>query len=315
MSKNAENAPPRPAAIVGAGAVGTVLANRLVDRGIRVSAVLSRTGSEARDLANRVGADVGTDTWTSLPKTVRLVLICVPDENIPTVADALSRVDHPWDKTIVAHTSGARTAEALTPLQQLGAAAASLHPLQTFTPKTSPEVFENTVIGIEGDEAAVAAGTSLARTIGARPLPLSARDKVLYHCAATLASNGFVALMGAVQELLTAVDVHDSGIDAANLMAPLITETWSNLQATSPEDALTGPVARDDRETVTAHMNALADEYPHLVSLYASLSGQMARIAERGGKLNSDSASDLHDALTLACLNSARGDDSTRPLH
>lgn len=315
MSEKPEASLPTPAAIVGAGAVGTALARRLTTSGVPVTAILSRDDSGARALADRVGAAVGTNTWSELPKNVRTVLICVPDEAISSVSTALSEVDHPWDETIVAHTSGAHTADALAPLRDLGAATASLHPLQTFTPDTTPEAFEDIVVAIEGDDVAVSAGQSLARTIGARPMRLSARDKVLYHCAATLASNGFVALMGAVQELLNAIDGAESGKDAANPMAPLINETWANLQATSPESALTGPVARNDRETVDAHLDALANEHPHLVSLYAALSCEMARIAERGGQLESGSASKILDALDGARLNSANGEDSMRPLH
>lgn len=315
MPETSETPLPRSVAIVGAGAVGTALARRLTACEIPVTAVLSRDGSDARALADRIGAAVGTSTWTALPEHVRTVLICVPDEAIPVVGEALSEVDHPWDETIVAHTSGARSAKALAPLRALGAAAASLHPLQTFTSDTSPEAFEDIVVGIEGDEAAVSVGQSLARAIGARPMRLTARDKVLYHCAATLASNGLVALMGAVQEVLNAIDDYDTEEKAANPMAPLIKETWANLQATSPEGALTGPVARNDRETVDAHIQALADEHSHLISLYAALSSEMARIAERGGQLESTSVSEILDALNEARLNSASGTDSMRPLH
>lgn len=315
MSKNSEAASAGPIAIVGAGAVGTALARRLETSGIRVSAVLSRTASSARALADRIGAEVGTDAWTALPKHVRLVLICVPDDEIPSVATALAKIHHPWKDTIVTHTSGVRTADALSALKEVGTATASLHPLQTFTSDTSPEAFTDIVMAIEGDEAAVSPVESLARRIGARPMLLSSRDKVRYHCAASLASNGFVALMGAVQELLSTIDADHSGNEAGNAMAPLINETWSNLQASSPEDALTGPVARNDRETVAAHLEALADEAPHLLSVYAALSSEMARIAERGGQLDHDSASELLDILQTACLNSTNGADSTRPLH
>lgn len=315
MSNEAESVSASPVAIVGAGAVGSALARRLQTCGVQVAAILSRNASDARALADQVGATVGTNVWTELPQTVRLVLLSVPDDAIPTVADALSTVDHPWKHTVVGHTSGARTSEALGPLAERGAAVFSFHPLQTFTSDTPPDAFENIVIGIEGDDNAVSVGRSIAHSVGARPMVLSSRDKVLYHCAAALASNGLVALIGAVQELLSAMDGDLSGESATALMAPLVDETWANLQATTPGDALTGPVARNDQVTVDAHLEALWNTQPHLIPLYAALSSEMARVADRKNQLEHSSTEKILKTLQDALQRSVDGTDSTGPLH
>lgn len=315
MSNEEESPSASPVAIVGAGAVGTALARRLHTSGTQVAAILSRDASDARALAKQVGATVGTNVWTELPKTVRLALLCVPDDAIPTVADALSTVDHPWERTVVGHTSGARTAEALAPLAERGAAVFSFHPLQTFTRDTPPDAFEDIVIAIEGDDDAVSVGRSIGHSVGARPMVLSARDKVLYHCAAALASNGLVALMGAVRELLSEIDGDISRESATDLMAPLVDETWANLRATTPEDALTGPVARNDHATIDAHLEALSTTHLHLVPLYAALSSEMARIAHRGNQLERPSTEEILKTLLDALQKSIDGTDSTGPLH
>jgi predicted short-subunit dehydrogenase-like oxidoreductase (DUF2520 family) len=289
-----------PVAVVGAGAVGTVLARRLVTAGYPVQAVLSRTVASAQALADQVGAPVGTDDVTALPADVRLVVLCVPDGAIADVAETLASLDHRWERTTVLHTSGRHPAAVLDPLAEHGAAPLSFHPLQTFTPDTPPEAFEDIVIGVEGPPDAVAVGKVLARSLGATPLVLSADDKVRYHSAAALASNGLVALMGVVEELLSAADLDDGAFaeddaptGAAAIMAPLIEQTWVNLKRQSPESVLTGPVARGDRETVAAHLNALAEDAPHLLPLYAALSTEMVRIAVRGGQLRPDTAETL----------------------
>jgi len=288
MHATADASAPAPTAIVGAGAVGTALARRLAARGYPVRAVLSRRADDARALADRVGAAVAGDEASALPGDVRLVLLCVPDDAIASVAAALAAwEEHPWDRTVVGHTSGARAAAVLAPLAEEGAATLSFHPLQTFAPGTPPEAFEDIVVAVEGGDDAVLAGKGLARRLGARPLVLSAADKARYHCAAALASNGLVALMGVVEEVLSSAGVDE---DASALLAPLVEQTWANLSEGTPEGVLTGPVARGDRDTVAGHLSALQDETPHLVPLYAALSTEMARLAVRSGRLDEASA-------------------------
>jgi predicted short-subunit dehydrogenase-like oxidoreductase (DUF2520 family) len=295
-----------PIAVVGAGAVGTALARRLVERGAPVRAVLSRDAADAERLAERVGAGVASDAWTALPADVRVVMLCVPDDAIPDVAEALAAVEHPWARTVVGHTAGARTAEALAPLARAGSATLSFHPLQTFTEGTPPTAFAGIPIGVEGDDEAVAAGMALARALGAQPVALTAREKALYHCAAALASNGLVALMAVVQEVFAGTDLEEAGT-AMDAVAPLVEQTWENLEAGGPEGALTGPVARGDTATIEAHLDALREEAPHLVPLYAALSTEMARTAVRSGQLDGDSAESVLHLLQNALQSSSDG--------
>lgn len=302
-----------PVAIVGAGAVGTPLARRLVTCGYPVGAILSRDRASARTLADRVGA-VGADEWTALPADVRLVLICVPDDAISSVAEALAAVNHPWTETLVGHTSGARTSEVLRPLSDQGAALFSFHPLQTFAPETPPEAFEDIVIGVEGESDAIPAARALARALGARPIVLSGRDKTLYHCAAALASNGLVALMAVVQEVFSAANMDGDVDSVGELVAPLVRQTWANLEAAPPEQVLTGPVARGDRATVAAHLEALAEETPQFIPLYAALSTEMTRLAVRSGQLEDEAAEELRQMLQKVLRRSSDGAGST-PSH
>jgi len=301
-----------PVAIVGAGAVGSALARALVAKGHRVEAVLSRRADSAQALANRVGAPVAASAWKALPAPVRLVLLCVPDDAIASVAEALAEVEHPWSDTIAAHTSGAQTVAALSPLRDQGAATLSVHPLQTFAEETPPEAFENIVVGLEGNDRAVTVGEALARSLGARPVRLTSEEKARYHCAATLASNGLVALLAVVEEIFAAsaneTESSGMGLDAVE---PLLHQTLENLHRSRPEGALTGPVARGDEETVQAHIDALAACTPHLLPLYVALSTELVRVAVRGGHLNAERAEGLLSTLRKAT--DAQPGDETPP--
>jgi predicted short-subunit dehydrogenase-like oxidoreductase (DUF2520 family) len=253
-----------------------------------VQAVLSRERADAQALADQVGAPVAASETEALPPTVRLVLLCVPDAAVATVADALAACEHPWSRTVVAHTSGALTSAVLSPLAELGTATLGFHPMQTFAPETPPEAVRDIVVGVEGTETAVAVGTALAEAMGARPVVLSAEAKAQYHGAAALASNGLVALVAAVEEVLREANVEADAIP--DIVEPLLDQTWANLKANAPEAVLTGPVARGDRSTIEAHLDALQEATPHLLPLYSALTTEMVRIAVRGGQIDGDTA-------------------------
>lgn len=306
----ASNSP--PVAIVGAGAMGTALGRGLAACGYEIKAVLSRTQTSARDLSDRVGAPVASSSAEALPEDVRFVFLCVPDDVIEAVADSLATVRHPWKETIVAHTSGARTTDALDPLTQTGAATLSFHPIQSFTEETGAHAWKDVILSLEGDDRAVAAGETLARALGSHPIVASKKEKLQYHCAAVLASNGLVALMGVAEELLAKLS-SDTGSSAVHVVGPLVEQTLENVKRHEPHAALTGPVARGDEETITAHLEMLASDAPHLIPFYLTLSTEMVRTAVRGGKLQREQAERLLDLLGAAAEACATDDNPPMP--
>ena len=306
MTASTPSTPWTDVAIIGAGAVGTVLARRLVERGYRVSAVLSRRREPAQALAQAVGAPVGSSDWSDVPFQVPLLLLCVPDDAIEPVARRLAKLERPWPSMTVAHTSGARTADALAPVAARGASTLSLHPMQTITRESSPSALDGIYIGIEGEAGVVARATQFVRDLGAEAITVPTAAKTRYHLAGVLASNGLVALMGLVNEMFASAGIDPD--DGSALVGPLVQGTWRNIVDTAPEDALTGPVARGDVGTVVAHLDALATHLPHVLPAYAALSNEMVRLAVRGGKLSPERAEPVLDALSDALR---RNDDAS----
>lgn len=271
------------------------MARRLSDVGTPIAAVLSRRDTSAQRLAEQVGAPVASSDVAALPEQTRMVMLCVPDDAIAEAAAALAEVEHPWADTVAAHTSGARAAAELSALAERGASTLSIHPMQTFTADTDPSAFEDVVIGVEGRNDALAAGAAMARRLGGTPVRLSSEDKIRYHCAAALASNGLVALMAVVRDVLATAGIE--GENAQQLVRPLVEQTWENLQSGTPESVLTGPVARGDQGTIRNHLDALTDAAPHLVALYADLSEEMLRLAVRDGRLDRGEAEAMHATI------------------
>jgi predicted short-subunit dehydrogenase-like oxidoreductase (DUF2520 family) len=161
--------------VVGAGRVGSALAARLAERGVR----LEGDGAE-------------------------LVLLCVPDRAIAEVAATVA--PGPW----IAHVSGATPLAALAPhTRRFG-----LHPLQTFTRARGAEQLDGAFAAVtaEGDEAREV-GFGLARLLGLRPFSLAEEQRDAYHAGAAIASNYLVTLRRAAGALLEAAGAPPEALD------------------------------------------------------------------------------------------------------
>lgn len=294
-------------ALVGAGAVGSVLAVRIAQSGYPPSAILSRTLHAAQHLATATVAPVASSSLRDLPPGARLVLCAVPDDALGALASDLAVLPHDWSCTTVLHTSGALGADALAPLRPRGAALGSIHPLQTFPRHGSPEAASHALDGVsavvEGDAEAVRVARLVARALGIRAVGLAPDAKAQYHLAAALASNALVTLLALVHEVLG--DVGISRADATALIRPLVMQTARGALGTQngaplPEDVLTGPIARGDAGTLAAHLSELEVHLPHLVPVYAALSVETVRVAVRGGHLAPAEARPLLNLLREA---------------
>jgi predicted short-subunit dehydrogenase-like oxidoreductase (DUF2520 family) len=162
--------------VVGAGRVGSALAERLAEAGLAV------------------GADGDPE----------LVLLCVPDRAIPDAAAAIA--PGPW----VAHVSGATPLAALDPhVRRFG-----LHPLQTFTARRGAEQLDgaHAAITAESDEAREL-GFAVARALGLEPFGLADESRDAYHAGAAIASNYLVTLRRAAGSLLESAGAPPHALD------------------------------------------------------------------------------------------------------
>ena len=294
-----------PVAIVGAGAVGGALARRLHMAGYPVTAVLSRSAQSAQQLAAAVEAPTASTTLRALPDPVRLLFLCVPDDQVRLVAQTFADHSHPWKRCLVAHTSGALPAAALHPLQEKGAATLSFHPLQAFDQEARADAFDGIYIGLEGSDEALAMGRTLAEALNVESFVLSEEKKERYHLAASIASNFLITLLdlarNVLDEALSHNDSHNNNKDVrADRLRPLVEGTLRNLERSSPSTALTGPVARGDGETIRAHLHALRRHHPDLVPVYAALTAETVHLATRADRLSSQEADRILDLLSEA---------------
>jgi predicted short-subunit dehydrogenase-like oxidoreductase (DUF2520 family) len=254
---------------VGPGRAGSTIAVALLARGWTAVAVAGRSADAASTqlAAELLGApavavaDAGRDA--------DLVIVATPDSAIAETAALLAPGLRPG--SLVVHLSGACPLEELDKLHrarpdvEIGA----LHPLQSLP---SVELGSARLAGswcaVDGPDTV----ERLAVTLGMRPFRVAPGDRAEYHAAATIASNHLVAVLGQAARV-----ARDAGVPVEALW-PLARATLDNVAAVGAEDALTGPVARGDAETLARHLDALPAEER---SVYRALAREALRLSGR----------------------------------
>jgi len=267
--------------LVGCGRLGRSIAALLHQQGqVRVAQLIDCATEPALAARDFVGAGEPGSLASFKPATI--TLIATPDDTIAQVAGLLApRVRA---GSVLFHCSGALPSAALDPLRKAGCAVASLHPLRSFaTPAQAVASFAGTACGCEGDDSALGVLGPMFDAIGARRFAIDPAGKLHYHAGAVLACNHLVALMEAALRSMEAAGVPRDAAWPA--LRPLIEGTLANLDRVGPPAALTGPVARDDRETVIAEWAATAAADSSVGEVYRALTLMAMTLTPGGGRL------------------------------
>ncbi len=280
-------------AIVGAGKVGTALGVLARRHGLRVTAITSRSLQSARIAARRIGGEVEVCRLEEVPRYATLILLTVPDDTIESLCETLCRGAVFQPGSVVVHCSGALTSEVLsTARERSGCAVASFHPLQSFpTIDAALDNLPGSHCFVEGDADARTRLEAFGEAIGVHCVEIETEAKVRYHAAAVVACNYLASLMDAALSLMRRAGIEDELAWAG--LEPLVRATLDNISVLGPEQALTGPVARNERGTLEAHLEALQGESTDLADLYRIMGRFTVGLARRRGDLDEAAAQDL----------------------
>jgi predicted short-subunit dehydrogenase-like oxidoreductase (DUF2520 family) len=155
-----------------------------------------------------------------------------------------------------------------------GAAAGSMHPLQTFNGVTVP-ILEGKIFAIEGDAMAVRTARKIARSLGGAPSQIEPRDKPLYHAAGALAAGHILVVVEAAIQLLMSLGMKRT--EALRALLPMTRQVLQNYERLGPRAAWTGPLSRGDYEVVSKHVNVLQAYSREFGAAYEALN----RLAEK----------------------------------
>lgn len=264
--------------IIGAGHVGRGLFRAFRSSGI---SALGLHGHRPSGFATSSGA---------LPPSLaeaNTIVVAVRDDQIDDVLSDLIAERGAGGRgrlasgTVIVHTSGGAEPELIPRLAGVGLSGGTFHPLVPFAnPERASELLKRAWIGIDGDEQARATSRRLAGQIGARTLEIPAGAKSVYHAAAVMSSNFPVVLAAVASSMLTGLGIPERSAQQA--VHSLMEAAVSNMSDTTPEEALTGPVARGESDTVMRHLSSLRSD-PEARAVYKRMSLAALEIAARRG--------------------------------
>ena len=243
--------------VAGPGKAGSSLARWAMAAGAELVAVAGRR--------------VGEPAWPGGPPRVALedletagqdlLLIAVGDG---AVAEVAARLASRPQARVVLHTSGSLDASALAPLRAAGSAPGSsigsLHPLKALPrPLPDPAEGRGVFFAVDGDPEARELACRLAGAWGGMAAEVPAAARPLYHFAATLAAGGVVTLLAAAAEIAGGIGLPEQVTRGYLELArgALAAATRALDEGQPLAAAITGPVTRDDRETLRKHLAAL----------------------------------------------------------
>ncbi|GAB2600771.1 hypothetical protein GCM10009696_02640 [Kocuria himachalensis] len=243
--------------VVSAGKVGAVLGAALRAAGHAVVGV-NAVSEASRDRAEALLPGVPVLDVPAVLERAELVLLAVPDDELPGLVQGLADAGLWQAGQLVVHTAGRWGTGVLDPARRLGAIPLAIHPAMTFTGMSLDLArLSDCSFGITAPAPVLPIAQALAVEMGAEPVVVAEADRPLYHAALAHGANHLMTVAGQSMQVL-----RDIGVERPDRMiGPLLRATLDNALAAG-ESALTGPVARGDAGTVAAHRDAL-DEYAH----------------------------------------------------
>jgi predicted short-subunit dehydrogenase-like oxidoreductase (DUF2520 family) len=192
-----------------------------------------------------------------------LVLLAVPDGEIPTAAAAIR------SGALVGHCAGSLGVDVLAPHE-----AFALHPLMTVTREGA--VFAGAGAAVAGSTGrALHAAHLLAAALGMDAVEIADEDRAAYHAAASIASNFLNAVEDAAETMLETTGAE------RRILIPLVRAAVENWARQGVVASLTGPISRGDEATVARQRWAVSERAPELLALFDVLCDHTRTIAAR----------------------------------
>jgi len=278
--------------VVGCGKVGAVLGAALQRAGHRVVAV-SGVSEASRERARTMLPGIPVQPVEQVVERAELVLLTVPDDALPALVVGLTATGTWRAGQLVVHASGRYGIEVLAPALSGHVLTLALHPVMTFT-GTAMDLtrLADCCFGVTAPDPLRAVAEALVVEMGAEPVWVDEQSRARYHAGLSHGANHLVTLVAQVLQILGSAGVQDP----RRLVGPLLGAALDNALRLG-DAALTGPVARGDAGTVSAHLRELSDETPDVLPTYLALARATAERALASGRLRAAEAEPLLEIL------------------
>ncbi|MFZ9888888.1 MAG: Rossmann-like and DUF2520 domain-containing protein [Myxococcota bacterium] len=269
----------RRAGVLGLGKAGSALCASLLEAGVTLSGVFSRSAARRQGFATRCSAIVTPRGRLDrllhdlTAQDCQVLFLAVPDDALGELASRLVRA--PAQPPVIVHLSGARGHEALDALGGR-AALGSFHPLAALSDDRPIPL--GTLVALEATRARERhALTALATAMGLSPTRVPSSARAQYHLGAVTSANLAVALLQRGIEHLQAAGV-DEELARVSL-ARLLMSTARGAELRPLPEMMTGPIARGDVSTVGSHLEVLQREPQADRQVYRLLSLALVEMA------------------------------------
>lgn len=257
---------------IGAGKVGFTLGKYFTEHGVSISGYYSQNPLSAKEAA----AFTNTRSYETLERIVEdsdTLFLTVPDGQIKNIWDCMRQLF--IVNKIICHCSGLLSSAVFSGINEAHAYGYSIHPLFAVNHKlTSYKELSQAFFTIEGNETYLDKMISFVEYLGNPVQVISKEDKPLYHAAAVLVSNQVQALVQQGESML--MQCGFSKKQAEKALMPLFLNNALHIEETGIEKSLTGPIERNDVDTVKMHLNVLKNSDREL---YILLSKKLVEIA------------------------------------
>ena len=268
--------------IIGAGRVSYSLVNALIKSGFKVSSVISHSTS-AKKLALKFKIKNYSSDLNIISPNIKIFFLAVPDRQIPSVAQQISKLRLDFKNSLFIHLSGAEDISVLNTLKKEGAYTGSLHIMQTF-PERQVINLKNCYAAVETNSKKVRDSLfALAKKINLHPFRISSEKKVLYHIAGVYSSNFLVANQYYTEKLFNETR---SGIYYRKVFTPITEMAMKNIKHSGVLKAVSGPVARGDIKTVKKHLKTIRNDKVLRLNYISQSLGLLELIKKRDKKLS-----------------------------
>lgn len=263
---------------IGAGKVGFSLGRYFKENGLDLTGYFSRSPQSARKAADFTAAKAYGSISEILSDSDTLFLT-VPDGAIADVWAEMKDLD--VKNKNICHCSGSISSAAFFDGENRGACVYSVHPLYAVNDRyNSWQDLKKAYFAVEGSARHLGDIKSLLEAAGNTVISMDTQMKPLYHAAAVMASNLSTALFQMSADTLMQCGFAKN--QAYDALMPLFTGNAQNIARCGVEDSLTGPVERNDVQTVQKHLAAFAkkgDKEQEI--LYRILSLRLTAVAEQ----------------------------------
>ncbi len=284
--------------IIGIGKVGSAFALELSEAGYKVKYLIDTDKSLLKKFTKKIKNSISfNEINEKVISGADIIFLTIQDVKLKDTISIIKNLEIDLSGKLFIHTSGSISSEVFQPLKLNKDNIASFHPIQTFNTVSTKNdhLLQSIHFGIEGGKMAVKYLTETASKLKSSVLMIPASKKPLYHLASVIASNFLITNLAIMREILSKAGLKDA--DVYEVYKGIINNTFKNVKEFGIHNALTGPIERNDIETIGSHMEYLRKYLPDLENYYKEVSKMTSKVALKKGSLNKKQFEELNRHL------------------